>query len=78
MDVTWMAQANCLGLEMHPEDDDDGGTLGLRRRVCGPCTVRQPCLEYALADPSLQGIWGGSTVGGRIDMRRRLRLEVAA
>ena len=29
------------------------------KKLCARCPVRKQCLEYALANPDLQGIWGG-------------------
>ncbi len=39
--------------------------------VCGRCWVREACLEYALANPDLQGIWAGTSARERGRMRRR-------
>ncbi len=33
--------------------------------VCRECLVRSECLAVAMADPTLQGIWGGSTEAQR-------------
>jgi WhiB family redox-sensing transcriptional regulator len=32
---------------------------------CSVCPVRPDCLEYALAKPEREGIWGGMTVSQR-------------
>jgi WhiB family redox-sensing transcriptional regulator len=31
------------------------------KAVCASCTVRQACLEYALAAREREGVWGGLT-----------------
>jgi WhiB family redox-sensing transcriptional regulator len=49
----------------------DAGVDAAARKVCAGCPVRTPCAEYALADPSLHGIWGGLSADERRDMRRR-------
>jgi Transcription factor WhiB len=36
---------------------------------CAECPVRTECLRYALADPDLVGVWGGTTGAMRRDMR---------
>ena len=35
--------------------------LAQKRALCHACRVRQECLEEALADPDLMGIWAGTT-----------------
>lgn len=49
--------------------DDQGA-----RKLCRGCPVINSCLSYALADPSLEGIFGGTTESGR----RKLRKGAAA
>jgi hypothetical protein len=36
--------------------------------------VRQHCLDYALQDDSLTGLWGGTTDVERREIRRRRRV----
>lgn len=40
------------------------------RELCAGCPVRPECLEVALADSELVGMWGGSTPTERRAMRR--------
>jgi WhiB family transcriptional regulator, redox-sensing transcriptional regulator len=40
------------------------------RELCGRCPVRRECLEFALADTELVGMWGGTTELDRRRMRR--------
>ena len=40
--------------------------------TCNACPARSDCLEFALRDASLEGIWGGTTVEERRQMRRRV------
>ena len=42
--------------------------------VCSACLVKRECGAYALADPTLLGIWGGTTEAER----RKVRAGVAA
>lgn len=51
-------------------DGDNGRSSIQAKRICAGCPERLPCLEYALADPGLLGIWGGLTTRERVDMRR--------
>lgn len=51
------------------------------KAMCSGCAVISQCLEWALADPLMDGIWGGTTQGERRVIRRRhaaLRLQVVA
>ena len=49
------------------------------KRVCAVCGVREDCLNFALADPSLDhGVWGGMTPKERRLERRQRRLAQAA
>jgi WhiB family transcriptional regulator, redox-sensing transcriptional regulator len=39
-------------------------------RLCTGCPQSTACLAYALANPELDGIWGGTTYGQRNAMRK--------
>ncbi|MET9678506.1 WhiB family transcriptional regulator [Streptomyces sp. NPDC006482] len=44
------------------------------KRVCGRCSVREPCLRSALAQPHPpSGVWGGLTEAERRSLERRAR-----
>lgn len=45
------------------------------KAVCGRCLVRSECLAYALADPHIDGVWGGLTRRERSELRRRTPSE---
>jgi WhiB family transcriptional regulator, redox-sensing transcriptional regulator len=66
----WSKKAVCRGMDpdlFYPVD----GKLTIEAKIaCHYCPVRDPCLEYGLADPF--GIWGGMTPTerGRIVRRR--------
>ena len=75
-DTEWRERAACLP---HPAvlffGLDDSETPAERRTredeakaVCYTCTVRQECLDYALATREPYGIWGGLT-----EIERRAR-----
>ena len=40
------------------------------KHICSTCPVQLDCLTYALADPHLFGIWGGTTESDRDKLRR--------
>jgi WhiB family redox-sensing transcriptional regulator len=48
------------------------------KRVCGECTVKQACLDYALDTNQDSGIWGGLTEEERRVIRRRRAAELRA
>lgn len=37
--------------------------------ICMRCRVRRACLEYALAQPELDGIWAATTPADRAEIR---------
>ena len=43
------------------------------RGVCCDCTVRAECLQMAMDDPHLEGVWGGRTHEERRQMRKEVR-----
>lgn len=59
----------------HPEDffttSDDPDYSKRKRRaqdICDMCALRDMCLEYALGDYLLEGIWAGTTKSERHNM----------
>ncbi|MFI6516848.1 WhiB family transcriptional regulator [Spirillospora sp. NPDC050679] len=44
------------------------------KNICTACPVRTACLDHALADDSLEGVWGATTERERTAMRLRARL----
>lgn len=76
MTEDWRNHAECR--DEAPELFFPLGTSGIHRdqvdeakAVCRRCPVRGACLEWAVDHPSLEGIWGGLTVGERRNHRRR-------
>lgn len=52
----------------HPRSGDTK-SANIARWICGQCPSQLPCLEWALADPTLEGIHGGTTKHHRSRMR---------
>lgn len=50
-------------------ENADGDREVLARSICRRCPVKLTCLRYALDDPTLEGIWGGTTTRERKDLR---------
>ena len=74
MSSEWHLRAACRG--QGPEDFIRGpkSDYGKTRELCAACPVRKPCLEYALRDDWLTGLWGGTTDGERRKIRRGRRV----
>jgi len=75
---TWRAEAACQGstaAAFYPPNTTETRDQRLRREsaareLCGRCTVREACLEYALYVQEPYGIWGGMN---ELERRRLLR-----
>jgi len=77
----WMAAAACQGHRTNlwfPLDHDPAGRLIINPTVvdlCARCPVRLDCLTYAVAHPTLEGIWAGTTPDDRRTLRSRHRIR---
>jgi hypothetical protein len=62
-----------------PEDDDPKylATVQAAKAVCMGCSIKFECLEYALSDSSLLGVWGGTDHNDRKRIRRRASRKVS-
>jgi WhiB family redox-sensing transcriptional regulator len=67
----WQADAACSGAGPSPWFPGRGEDLEPGRRLCRPCPVRLDCLEYALAQDDVTGVWGGTSRQQRDAARRR-------
>lgn len=71
--ATWRQRAACRGGDpdtFYPISDDDAEEA---KAICGECSVREACLEYALANRERDGVWGGATERERRRMVRQRR-----
>ena len=75
----WRAEAKCFGVDTSTfYAHTDKLTLGenrmiadrVKKRYCDTCTVKDDCLEFALATNERDGIWGGMTEKERQSERR--------
>ncbi|MCA1692957.1 MAG: WhiB family transcriptional regulator [Acidimicrobiales bacterium] len=78
MDTEWMGRGNCRSEAPSLFFPSDGVGVEVARRVCATCPVKEPCLEYALANNIDHGVWGGASERERRRIARRRRLERAA
>lgn len=56
-----------------PEDTGDRAAFLVAKAVCDTCKNTEKCLSYAVADPSIEGIWAGTTKRMRDRIRARTR-----
>lgn len=67
----WVRRAACRGMDpaiFFPLTDEEAEQA---LAVCRGCSVRQECLEYALAAKERYGVWGGTTERERRRILRR-------
>jgi hypothetical protein len=61
----WMQHANCKNQthQMFPQHHKDATYIEPARKICRQCTVKEPCLNYALEFPpaDMHGVWAGLT-----------------
>ena len=81
-DERWKTKAECLGegTEAAQKIAADGGFTSVldamfpergrssqpAKNICALCPVADQCLEYALLDPQMQGVWGGTSHRQRV------------
>lgn len=72
--LEWQEDAVCS--ELDPEESEklffpvNGSALEAAKEICATCVVKEPCLEYALANRIEEGVWGGTC-----DWERRIILK---
>jgi len=67
VEETWQLKAACRGPQAavffppsHFErKEEKADREGRAKSICATCSVRKPCLEYALRIREPHGIWGG-------------------
>jgi WhiB family redox-sensing transcriptional regulator len=68
----WRTQAACRGVDpdiFHPASEEEAAA----KSICAECSVREPCLEFAIATRQPDGVWGGTTERERRNITRRRR-----
>jgi WhiB family redox-sensing transcriptional regulator len=67
LEDTWQFKAACRGPQAavffppptFERKDDKAEREGRAKQICTQCSVRQECLDYAVAIREPHGIWGG-------------------
>lgn len=52
---------------------EKGGTVTAAKRICHDCPLREACLQEALGNPYLFGVWGETTAQERQILRKKQR-----
>ena len=73
LDRDWVEDAQCRGEDVnvfHPvRGKNMKETQDRAVAICEQCSVRQPCLEYAVKNIEEIGVWGGLTARQRRILR---------
>jgi WhiB family redox-sensing transcriptional regulator len=72
----WLAAGACVSADpdlFFPVETGEAGArqAAVAQRICGRCRVRRQCLEYAMNNGQMHGIWGGTTAEERVRVRRQ-------
>jgi Transcription factor WhiB len=77
-----LANAACRRPGVNSEDFFPGRGQGKNRSamrralaVCDGCVDREECLNYALGEPWLLGVWGGTSHRQRLLLRRSMQVR---
>lgn len=70
-ELAWQADALCAQTDPEAFFPEKGGSTRDAKKVCGSCTVRSQCLEYALSNDERFGIWGGMSERERRRLRKK-------
>lgn len=76
MDLPRLTDPKCASADpeiFFPEDTGNRELFLVAKKICDSCPDINPCLEYALANPGEQGIWGGTSQRMRERIRTRRR-----
>ena len=67
----WRDRAACRGTDLAVFFPGRGRSAEPARQICARCPVRRPCLEFALSQGIVHGIWGGLAERDRRALRTR-------
>ncbi len=75
MEPNWMARGLCANQPPETFFPSDGVGVEVAKRICAMCPVKEPCLEYALANRIDHGVWGGCSERQRRRILKARRKE---
>lgn len=61
--------------ELFFPDNANTITARMAKKICQRCPLIEPCLEYAMKDCNLLGIWAGTSIADRDVIRARRNRE---
>jgi WhiB family redox-sensing transcriptional regulator len=79
LEPTWQRDALCRE-PAYPRElwfSRAGKSSALARAICAVCLVQAECLDAAMSDASLAGVWGGTNDTERVALRRARRRSAA-
>lgn len=71
--MTWQQDGLCNQVDPELWFPEDGSKGFEAKAICQRCPVIHECLREAMADPTLLGIWGGTSANQRKLMRQAER-----
>lgn len=74
-DRDWRDDGLCTQIDADLWFPEKGGGNSGVKRICGRCPVREQCLQWALENHPVEGIWGGTSQRER---QRRLSAAIPA
>jgi WhiB family redox-sensing transcriptional regulator len=76
--LSWQDFANCKGADQDLFFPERGASTRKAKAICGACSVKEECLEYAITNGERFGIWGGLSERERRKIRRQRALTARA
>lgn len=70
-DLAWQDLANCRGADPDLFFPERGASTRTAKGICGECSVKNECLEFAIVSSEKFGIWGGLSERERRKIRRQ-------
>jgi len=67
----WQARAACRGMDTNMFFPNNGMKPVAARAVCDRCPVSKECLEFAVSDWTVEGVWAGTSPRQRQLLRRK-------
>jgi WhiB family redox-sensing transcriptional regulator len=70
----WMELGACRGMDPTTFIPSQRRPPRAAKAVCSECPVRTECLDYAMADETCVGVWGGTSTVERRAIREGVRV----